>query len=209
MMGQITDKTSESDDEAKGLDRPEPPGLHWGWLVVASGFYCVTIVGGVGEIMIMITVIITVMLLLAGNSHRDPHGKPQTGFGTRKHSNHFTFRGGSGIHFFDIRKNCQNVASDILFAFYGTHCQHADDQTRRSPCVYVRGDNCNRGAPGSQLCQQHPSPHYLLFCPDWTWSWPDLHPVHCGLCPLLHQKQVTSTQFTLRSSIHFSTTMNW
>ena len=99
-MGQSTDNTSESDDEAKGFERPEPPGLHWGWLVVASGFYCVTIEGGVGEIRVMISVMITVMLFSARNSHRDPHGKPKKGFGAWKHSNHFTCWGDSGIvHF--------------------------------------------------------------------------------------------------------------
>ena len=194
-MGQSTDNTSESDDEAKGFERPEPPGLHWGWLVVASGFYCVTIEGGVGEIRVMISVMITVMLFSARNSHRDPHGKPKKGFGAWKHSNHFTCRGGSGITFLDIWLNCQNVASDILFAFSGTHCQHADDPTRWSPRVYVRGNIGNSGAPGSQLCQQHPSSYHLLFRPDWAWSWPHVHPIYCGLCPLLHQKQVTYTPF--------------
>ena len=40
---------SSSDDEA-GVSRRLGGGrLHWGWLVVASGFYCVAIVGGVSD----------------------------------------------------------------------------------------------------------------------------------------------------------------
>lgn len=35
---------SSSDDEAGALKR-----LHWGWVVVASGFYCVAMVGGVSD----------------------------------------------------------------------------------------------------------------------------------------------------------------
>ena len=84
-----------------------------------------------------------------------------------------------------------NVASDILFAFSWTHCQPVDDPTRWSPGVYVRGNIGDSGAPGSQLCQQHPFSDHLLLYPDWAWSWPDVHSIHCGLCPLLHQKQVT------------------
>ena len=80
----------------KTLSHDEPRGLHWGWVVVASGFYCVTMEGGVGDIMVMI-VMLTVILLSAGNSHRDPHGKPQTGFSAREHSHHFTSWRGSGI----------------------------------------------------------------------------------------------------------------
>ena len=34
--------STSSDDEAGALKR-----LHWGWVVVASGFYCVAMVGGV------------------------------------------------------------------------------------------------------------------------------------------------------------------
>ena len=40
---------SSSEDEA-GVSRRQGGGrLHWGWLVVASGFYCVAIVGGVSD----------------------------------------------------------------------------------------------------------------------------------------------------------------
>ena len=40
---------SSSEDEA-GVSRRQGGGrLHWGWLVVASGFYCVAMVGGVSD----------------------------------------------------------------------------------------------------------------------------------------------------------------
>ena len=66
MMGSRTDRIRTLNERVRGLERPEPPGLHWGWLVVASGFYCVTMEGGVGDIMIiMMIVMITVMLLSA------------------------------------------------------------------------------------------------------------------------------------------------
>ena len=37
-----TSTFTSSDDEAGAIKR-----LHWGWVVVASGFYCVAMVGGV------------------------------------------------------------------------------------------------------------------------------------------------------------------
>ena len=65
-MGLRTDEISTSDEKARGLERPEPPGLHWGWLVVASGFYCVTMEGGVGDTMIiMMIVMITVTFIIS------------------------------------------------------------------------------------------------------------------------------------------------
>ena len=45
----MTSDLTSSDDEAKTLKRPGGCSLHWGWVVVASGFYCVAIVGGVGD----------------------------------------------------------------------------------------------------------------------------------------------------------------
>ena len=65
MMGSRTDKIRTLDDRARGLERPEPPGLHWGWLVVASGFYCVTMEGGVGDIMFMMIIVMTTVMLLS------------------------------------------------------------------------------------------------------------------------------------------------
>ena len=64
MMGSRTDKIRTLDDRARGLERPEPPGLHWGWLVVASGFYCVTMEGGVGDIMIMTRILMTTVTFI-------------------------------------------------------------------------------------------------------------------------------------------------
>ena len=40
---------SSSDDEAEVSRRLGGGRLHWGWLVVASGFYCVAMVGGVSD----------------------------------------------------------------------------------------------------------------------------------------------------------------
>ena len=80
----------------KSSSDAEHRGLHWGWVVVASGFYCVTMEGGVGDMMIMMIVMVTVILLSAGNSHRDSHGKPQAGFSAREHRHHFSGWRGSG-----------------------------------------------------------------------------------------------------------------
>ena len=49
----LTNEKTSSDDE--------PRGLHWGWVVVASGFYCVTMEGGVGDKMSMMMMIITAL----------------------------------------------------------------------------------------------------------------------------------------------------
>ena len=66
MMGSRTDKIRTADEKARGFERPEPPGLYWGWLVVASGFYCVTMEGGVGDIMILkMIVMITVTFFIS------------------------------------------------------------------------------------------------------------------------------------------------
>ena len=65
MMGSRTDKIRTLDDRARGLESPEPLGLHWGWLVVASGFYCVTMEGGVGDIMFMMMIVMTTVMLLS------------------------------------------------------------------------------------------------------------------------------------------------
>ena len=92
----------------KTLSHDEPRGLHWGWVVVASGFYCVTMEGGVSDIMIMMIVMLTVILLSAGNSHRDPHGKPQTGFSAREHSHHFTSWRSSGKYFYSLLPKLPN-----------------------------------------------------------------------------------------------------
>ena len=40
---------SSSDDEAEVSRRLGGGRLHWGWLVVASGFHCVAMVGGVSD----------------------------------------------------------------------------------------------------------------------------------------------------------------
>ena len=45
----MTSDLTSSDDEARTLKRPGGCSLHWGWVVVASGFYCVAIVGGVSN----------------------------------------------------------------------------------------------------------------------------------------------------------------
>ena len=43
---------SSSDDEEAEVSRRLGDGrLHWGWLVVASGFYCVAMVGGVSDML--------------------------------------------------------------------------------------------------------------------------------------------------------------
>ena len=63
-MGSRTDKIRTADEKARGFERPEPPGLYWGWLVVASGFYCVTMEGGVGDIMIMTRILMTTVTFI-------------------------------------------------------------------------------------------------------------------------------------------------
>ena len=140
--------------------------------------------------MIMMIVMVTVILLSAGNPHRDSHGKPQAGFSARKHRHHFTSWRGSGITCTHFYPNLQTVASVVPDAFCGAPCQPADDQVWGSLGVHVRGSNGGPGAPGSQLCQQHPSPHSLLFCPNWAWIWPDVHSFNRILCPIFLQKQV-------------------
>lgn len=45
----MTSDLTSSDDEARTVKRPGGCSLHWGWVVVAAGFYCVAIVGGVSD----------------------------------------------------------------------------------------------------------------------------------------------------------------
>ena len=45
----MTSDLTSSDDEARTLKRSGGCSFHWGWVVVASGFYCVAIVGGVSD----------------------------------------------------------------------------------------------------------------------------------------------------------------